>query len=97
MIFCTFVVVFTIFFRKPTVPLYYNGEKLKRLLEQRRWTGHLATVTAVLNSFQHITRLLQEMATSRADKAETRVEASGLLREVQEQNFLSIAKMLYKA
>ena len=38
------------FFRKPTVALHYNGKKLKRLLEQR-WANHLATVTAVLNSF----------------------------------------------
>ena len=71
------------FFRKPIVALHYNGEKLKRLLEQR-WTGHLATVTAVLNFFQHITSLLQETVTSRACKAETRIKTSGLLQEVQE-------------
>ena len=53
------------FFRKPTVALHYNGEKLTRRLEQR-WTGYLATVTTVLNSFQHMTLLLQEMGTSRA-------------------------------
>ena len=41
------------FFRKSTVALHYDGEKLKRLLEQR-WTGHLVTETAVLNSFQDI-------------------------------------------
>ena len=66
-----FVVIFAIFFCKPTVALHYNSEKLKGLLEQR-WTGHLATVTAVLNSFQHITSLLQEMSVSRAHKAEIR-------------------------
>ena len=66
-----------IFFRKPTVALHYNGEKLKRLLEQK-WTGHLVAVTAVLNSVQHRTSLLQEMGASRAHKAETRLEASGL-------------------
>ena len=38
------------FFRKPTVAPHNNSEKLKHLLEQR-WTGHLAAVTAVLNSF----------------------------------------------
>ena len=83
------------FFRKPTVALHHNREKLKRLLEQR-WTGHLATVTAVFNSLQHITSLLREMATSKTHKAETRIETSGLLREVQEQSFLFIAKMLCK-
>ena len=65
------------FFHKPTVALHYNGEKLKRLHEQRL-TGHLATVTTVLNSFQHTTSL-QEIDTSRAHKAETCIEASGLL------------------
>ena len=53
------------FFRKPTVALHYNREKLKRLREQR-WTGHLDTTTAILNSFQHITLFLHEMNTSRA-------------------------------
>ena len=56
----------------------------------------MAALTAALISFQHITSLLQEMGTSRAHKAEMRIEASGLLRKVQEQNFLFIAKMLYK-
>ena len=69
--FCTFVVAFHFSLRKLTVALYY----VKRLLELR-WTGHLATVTAVFNSFQYITSLFQEMATSRAHKAETRIEAS---------------------
>ena len=82
------------FFRKPTVALHYNGGKLKRRLEQR-WTGHLATVTAVLNSFHHITSLLQEMGTSRAYKAETRIETSELLREVQKQSIMFITKTLY--
>ena len=88
------MVVFT--FRKPTVASHYNGEKFKRLLEQG-WTGHLATVTAVFNSFQHVTSLLQEMGISRARKAERRIETSGMLRKVQEHSFLFIAKMLYKA
>ena len=82
-------------FRKPTVSLHNNRENLKRLLEQR-WTSYLATVTAVLNSFQLITSLIQEIGTSRAHKAQTPTEASGLIREVQEQSFLFIAKMLCK-
>ena len=83
------------FFRKPAVALYYYGEKLKCLLKQR-WTGHLATVTAVLNFFQHVKSLLQEMGTSRAHKPETHIKASGLLQDMQEQSFLFIATMLYK-
>jgi len=38
------------FFRKPAIASQHNGEKLKRLLDQR-WTGHLATTSTVLNSF----------------------------------------------
>ena len=82
-------------FRKFTVAILCNGEKVKGLLEQR-WTGHLAMATAVSDFFQHITPLLQEMVTSRVHKAETRIEVSGVYREVHEQSFLSIAKMLYK-
>ena len=63
------------FFLKLTFALHCKDEKSKRLLDQR-WTGHLDAVT-VLNSFQHITSLLQELGTSRAHKAETRIEASG--------------------
>ena len=66
------------FVRKPTVAVHYNGEKLKRFLEQR-WTRHLATVTVVLICFQHTTTLFKKMATSRAHKAETCIEASSLL------------------
>ena len=83
------------FFRKPTIARHYNGEKLKRLLEQR-WTGHLAAETAVLYSFQNITSLLLEMSSSRAHKVETCIEVSELLREVQKQSYLFIGKMLYK-
>jgi len=83
------------FFRKPTVSLHYNGEKLKRLLEQR-WTGHLATVTTILRSFEPITSLLQEICESRTRGADMRMEATGLLREVSEKSFLFIAQMLYK-
>ena len=84
------------FFLKPTVAIHYDCEKLKHLFEQR-WTGHLVTVTAVFKFFQHMTSLLQKIGTSTAHKAETRIEASGLLQEVQEQSFLFIAKMHYKA
>ena len=59
---------------------------------------HLATVTAVLNSFLHTTSFFQEMGTgtSRKHKAETRIEAPKLLRKVQEQSFLFISKIIYK-
>ena len=49
------------YFRKPTVALHSNGEKLISLLEQR-WAGHLATVRAVLNSFQNLNCLSKKWA-----------------------------------
>ena len=57
-------------FRKPRAALHYNGKKLKRLLEQR-WSGHLATVAFVLNAFQHLTSLLQEMDATKTCRTET--------------------------
>ena len=83
------------FFGKPTVALHYKGEGSKRLVKQR-WTGHLATLTAVFNSFRHMISLLQEMGAPKAHKAETRIEASELLREMQEQSFLFTVMMLHR-
>ena len=69
---------------------------VKSLLE-KKWASHQATVTAIFNLSQHIISFLQEIGTSiRAHEAETVIEASRLLREVQEQCFLFIAKMLCK-
>ncbi|KAL1272019.1 hypothetical protein QQF64_031035 [Cirrhinus molitorella] len=46
--------------KKPTITVHYKGERLKRLLEQR-WTGHLATVSVLLNNYKEITSLLTEI------------------------------------
>ncbi|KAL1268635.1 hypothetical protein QQF64_033998 [Cirrhinus molitorella] len=46
--------------KKPTIAAHYKGERLKRLLEQR-WTGHLATVSVLLNNYKEITSLLTEI------------------------------------
>ena len=95
MISCAFVAAFTIFSQALSCTSLYNGEKSKHLYEQN-WTGHLATVTVVLNLFRHVASLLQKMATSRAHKAQTRIETLGLLQKVQEQSLLFVAKILYK-
>ncbi|KAI4817001.1 hypothetical protein KUCAC02_009296 [Chaenocephalus aceratus] len=57
------------FFRKPTVAAVYTGEELKRLLDQR-WTGHLATVTVIMKSFEHIVHLLREIEDNQTSAAE---------------------------
>jgi len=48
------------FTRKPTVAAIYQGNTLKRLLEQR-WTGHLATVEVILKFFQEIDEVLDHV------------------------------------
>ncbi|KAJ3583979.1 hypothetical protein NHX12_015476 [Muraenolepis orangiensis] len=54
---CNVLYTFT---RKPIVAAHYQGNTLKRLLEQR-WTGHLATVHIILKSFQDIVELLRHL------------------------------------
>ena len=58
----------------------------------------LTAVTTVLSSFQHIgpAPILEEVGVSRTHRAEAHKEASGLLREEQEQSFLCNEKILCK-
>ncbi|KAI2645227.1 Zinc finger MYM-type protein 1 [Labeo rohita] len=81
--------------KKPTIAVHYKGERLKRLLEQR-WTGHLATVSVILNNFEEITSLLTEIDSVRAHGPELRMEAVGLLREISTPSFLFIANLVHE-
>ncbi|KAK0144461.1 Zinc finger MYM-type protein 1 [Merluccius polli] len=83
------------FFGKPTVAVHYKGDTLKRLLEQR-WTGHLATVTVVLKSFDDIFSLLSEIDSNRAFGTDLRIEAAGLIRAVSEPSFEFIGRFVQK-
>lgn len=83
------------FIKKPTVAVHYKGDTLKRLLEQR-WTGHLATVTVVLKSFDDIFSLLSEIDSNRAFGTELRIEAAGLIRAVSEPSFEFIGRFVQK-
>ncbi|KAG9276841.1 hypothetical protein AMEX_G9201 [Astyanax mexicanus] len=65
------------FCRKPTVAILYKGETLKRLLDQR-WSGHFATVSVILKSFDDLSILLREITSNRAFGADLRIEATGL-------------------
>ena len=78
------------FFRKPTVAMNYTVRHLKRLLEQR-WTGHLATVSVILKSFDDIKSILTDADTVLDYGAETRMEATGLRRKVSEPSFMFLA------
>ncbi|KAL2089232.1 hypothetical protein ACEWY4_016131 [Coilia grayii] len=84
------------FIRKPTVAVMYKGESLKRLLDQR-WTGHLATVKVLVNSFDDILSLLTEVESrSGLRGTDVRVEATGLLRAIKQRSFLFIAHLVMK-
>ncbi|KAJ4925626.1 hypothetical protein JOQ06_018351 [Pogonophryne albipinna] len=83
------------FFRKPTVAAVYTGEKLKRLLDQR-WTGHLATVTVIMKSLEHIVHLLREIEDNQTSAAELRIESTGILKAITQPSFQFIACMMYQ-
>ncbi|KAJ4922566.1 hypothetical protein JOQ06_016570 [Pogonophryne albipinna] len=83
------------FFRKPTVAAVYTGEKLKRLLDQR-WTVHLATVTVIMKSFEHIVHLLREIEDNQTSAAEVRIESTGILKAITQPSFQFIACMMYQ-
>ncbi|KAK0138889.1 hypothetical protein N1851_024562 [Merluccius polli] len=83
------------FCRKPTVAMHYKGVHLKRLLEQR-WTGHLATVSVILKSFDDIKSILTDADTVLDYGAETRMEATGLLRKVSEPSFMFLANLTHR-
>ncbi|KAL0968294.1 hypothetical protein UPYG_G00264930 [Umbra pygmaea] len=83
------------FCRKPTVAMHYKGAHLKRLLAQR-WTGHLATVSVILKSFNDIKSILTNADTVLNYGAETRMEATGLLRETSEPSFMFLANLTHR-
>ena len=78
------------FLRRPVVAWIYEGNKLKRLLEQR-WSGHLETTAAVLDNYDEIVDVLTACGMSAEVDGNTGVEASGLLVKVENANFLFIA------
>lgn len=72
--------------------MHYKGAHLKCLLEQR-WTGHLATVSVILKSFNDIKSIADTVLNY---DAETRMEATGLLREVSEPSFMFLANLTHR-
>ena len=93
--FCTFLVVFTIF-RKLTVALHCNGEKLKRLWAAVNWYSGYSNSSFQFFLTYSIASPINGRPTFRAHIAETRTKVSGLLLELQKQSFLFVAKMLCK-
>lgn len=66
--------------------MHCKGVHLKRLLEQMR-TGHLATVSVILKSFNNVASLLTETGSVLYYSTEIRMEAVGLLCEMIEPSF----------
>ena len=83
------------FTRKPTVAAKYRGITLKRLLEQR-WTGHLATVSTIMKSFDSVTEVLNCILESSSFSIETKMEATGLLSSVLKPSFRFHGHMVLK-
>ncbi|XP_022240577.1 uncharacterized protein LOC111085590 [Limulus polyphemus] len=86
------------FIRKPTVPVHYTGQVLKRLLEHR-WTGHLATVKVITGSYKAILTILSDIATNENSTflPELVAEAIGLLKLIKKKPFLFHAVAVHKA
>ncbi len=77
--------------RKPTVAAQYKGEKLKRLLHQRR-TGHLDMVSVVLKSHDTLVDFLNQIAT-KGKGADVKLEAVS----ITELTLKCISCVMYKA
>ena len=67
------------FTKRPNMAVIYQGNRLKRLLDQR-WTGHWETLNNILASSEDLVDLLKAVKTNKRKSADIRVEASGLLR-----------------
>ena len=78
------------FLRRPTVAILYEGETLKRLMDQR-WSGHLATTAAILDNYSSVIDVLRACSGSDVVDAVTGIEASGLLKSVANNRFQFIA------
>lgn len=83
------------FCRKPAVALHYRGHTWN-VFWSRDWTGHLATVSVILKSFDDIKSILTNADTVLDYSAETRMKAAGLLRKVSEPGFLFLANFTHK-
>lgn len=72
-----------------------KGERLKHFLEQC-WTGHFATVSVVLRSFDDLVTHLKEIDAMRTFGTDVRVEAIGLLWTISECSFRFIAEVVLR-
>ena len=84
-----------VFFRRHFMSSIYDGQSLKRLLEQR-WTGHLQCSLAIKNNRQEILDALEVASESDTVGADVSVEAGGLLAKVSQPEFAFMAAVAVK-
>lgn len=77
------------FLRRPKLVKIYDGTKLKRLLEQR-WSGHLGTVSTILENHEKIVDALESCEENGCDAAIC-IEATGLLKQIRSRKYMFIA------
>ena len=84
------------FIRRPKLSSIYTGAKLKRLMEQR-WSGHLEATSAILTNYHNIIDVLDTCkCESNRIKADVIIEATGLLKLLQNRKFFVIAVTMGK-
>jgi len=78
------------FFRRPNIRAMYEGESLKRVLEQR-WEGHLAAARTLDRSIGDVAQVLKACAKK---TGEIGVIAVGLETKIVDQQFLFLLKCM---
>ena len=77
------------FLRRPKLDRIYGGTKLKQHLEQR-WSGHLDTVSTILENHERIVNALESCEENGCD-AVICIEATGLLKQIRSRKYMFIA------
>ena len=84
------------FTRKPVISNIYEGDKLKRLPDQR-WTGPYETVKVMIGSHAALVDVLDEATRSATLPGDVNALAAGLATKILEPKFLFIAHLLHAA
>jgi hypothetical protein len=81
--------------RRPLIAQHYDGEKLKRLLDQR-WTGHLATVSVVRKCYHELLDLLGAVQTYSGSSGDDVAEAIGYAKQMKSLQFITSLAIVEK-
>ena len=81
------------FVRRPNLSSLYDGSQLQCLLEHR-WSGHLATTSAIIANHICLIDLLESC--EEGFEAEISIEACGLLKHIRSNKFMFIAYTIQK-